>query len=426
MRVLHVTTEFPPVIYGGLGTAVGGLVNASARTDMAVGVLLIGGALVLDGKIHHPYGGPAQEKNEVIGKDLLTSANGVEFLQVPWDNAVEPAVQLVRDWRPDVVHLHTHWAWPVAKAIQEQTGTCLIYTVHSVDRAEYELGEEGPNLLDRCDDQQAALASSDRIIALTQHERSLLSRYYPWVRRNVRVIGNGIEDDNDASKACKARLPLDPILILYSGRLVDRKGIAELFAAVPQVLAKAPATRFVLAGGPAHWGAAEVERQWLRSELYPFRSQIQFTGWLSPAQLAIWYGKADVLVVPSRYEPFGMVVLEGMLHGLAIVAAASGGPKEILRHGRTGLLFPPKDVGALVRALVRVIEDPALRRRMSAAARKSVRTKWLWPRAVKQMHGVYQEALGAHALRRVTSGAGFDINKRDQPRAKTGISWGDT
>src|SRR6266849_2132760 len=183
MRVLHVTTEFPPVIYGGLGTAVGGLVNASARTDMAVGVLLIGGALVIDGKIHHPYGGPTLEKNEAIGKDMLTSANGVEFLQVPWDNAVEPAVQLVRNWRPDVVHLHTHWAWPVAKAIQEQTGTCLIYTVHSVDRAEYELGEEGPNLLDRCDDQEAALASADRVIALTRHERSLLSGYYPWVRR---------------------------------------------------------------------------------------------------------------------------------------------------------------------------------------------------------------------------------------------------
>src|SRR3954465_3734298 len=98
MRVLHVTTEFPPVIYGGLGTAVGGLVNASARTDMAVAVLLIGGALVIDGKVHHAYGGPAPEQNRVIGKEMLTGASGVEFLQVAWDNAVEPAVQLVRNW----------------------------------------------------------------------------------------------------------------------------------------------------------------------------------------------------------------------------------------------------------------------------------------------------------------------------------------
>jgi glycogen(starch) synthase len=404
MRVLHVTTEFPPVIYGGLGTAVGGLVNASARTNMTVGVLLIGGALVIDGKVHHPYGGPNSGRSAILQEGVLTNSDGVEFVQVPWNNAIGPAVRLVREWRPDVVHLHTHWAWPVARAIQAHTDTCLVYTVHSVDRAEYELGEEGPNLLDRCDDQEAALAAADRVIALTRHERELLARYYPWVRRDVSVVGNGIDEFAGFERVKREREPTDPILVLYSGRLVERKGIPELLAAIPQVLARAPATRFVFAGGPAHWDAADVERQWLRPEISPFRSQIQFTGWLPPQQVAYWYREADVLVVPSRYEPFGMVILEGMLHGLPIVAAAAGGPSEILTHGRTGLLFPPKDVSAFAQALMRLIEDPALRKRLGRAAARCVRRQWLWPRTVKQMCDVYQKAINAHARRRPSPG----------------------
>jgi glycogen(starch) synthase len=369
---------------------------------MIVGVLLVGGALVIDGKIYHAYGRPAWAGNAPSEDTMLTSEDGVAFLQVPWDNALEPAVRLARDWRPDVVHLHTHWAWPVARAIQDQIGTCLIYTVHSVDRAEYELGEEGPNLLDRCDDQQAALAAANRVIALTRHERDLLSHYYPWARREIRVVGNGIDDCIEAREAVNKEQIRESALVLYSGRLVERKGIAELLSAVPKVLAKAPDTHFVLAGGPAHWGAADVERQWLNPALCPYQGQIRFTGWLPPSEVAQWYRKADILVVPSRYEPFGMVVLEGMLHGLPIVAAAVGGPKEILKHDRTGVLFPAKDVEALVLSLLRLIENPTLRRRIGRAAAQAVRSRWLWPDTVRKIRTVYQEAVKANTNGRAT------------------------
>src|SRR5256884_3452609 len=82
-----------------------------------------------------------------------------------------------------------------------------------------------------------------------------------------------------------------------------------------------------------------------------------------------WYDSADVLVVPSWYEPFGMVILEGMLHGLPIVASAIGGPAEILEHERTGLLFPPRDVEALACALLQLVENPAQRRNSGSNTR---------------------------------------------------------
>jgi glycosyltransferase involved in cell wall biosynthesis len=161
------------------------------------------------------------------------------------------------------------------------------------------------------------------------------------------------------------------------------------------VLRAEPRARFVLAGGPPFVEPADLERQWLPPELAPHRGRVHFTGWLSPSQVEAWYSAADVLVVPSRYEPFGMVVLEGMLHSLPIVASAIGGPAEILRDDRTGLLVPPRDPGALARALIRLVKDVPTRLQIGAAAAREVRRRWAWPQRVYRMRSVYRELTAA-------------------------------
>jgi glycogen(starch) synthase len=91
---------------------------------------------------------------------------------------------------------------------------------------------------------------------------------------------------------------------------------------------------------------------WLSPALRAHQDRIHFTGWLTPDKMAEWYRIADILVMPSWYEPFGMVILEGMLHGLPIAATSVGGPADILKHEDTALLFPPKDVDSLATALL--------------------------------------------------------------------------
>jgi glycosyltransferase involved in cell wall biosynthesis len=86
-----------------------------------------------------------------------------------------------------------------------------------------------------------------------------------------------------------------------------------------------------------------------------------------------------------------MVVLEGMLHGLPVIAAEVGGPADILEHGRTGLLFPPRDVAALAAALRQLVENGEDRHRMGDAAAREVRHRWLWERLVPDMLDVYRE-----------------------------------
>src|SRR5262249_24120525 len=136
---------------------------------------------------------------------------------------------------------------------------------------------------------------------------------------------------------------------------------------------------------------AEVAAQWLTPEAAPHQARIHFTGWLSPAQLTSWYRSADVLVVPSRYEPFGMVILEGMAHRLPIVASDVGGTAEILDHGRTGLLFPPRDVAALADQLIALVRDRGLRQRLGRSGAEEARLSWTWPKRVAAMREVYFE-----------------------------------
>lgn len=385
MRVLHVTTEYPPIIHGGLGTAVGGLVAASARAGLNVAVLLVG-----DGT-HSAYASIPADDGRSHARSKQVSAR-ILVHAIPHAGAADEAIRFARQWKPDVVHVHVFWLAHVAMAVRTATGTPVVYTVHSLDRAEYEIGDGPPECLTQWNTQSALIDAADRVVALTADERGLITRYCRTARARVRVVGNGIADSPAARRALLRDHP-DPVTILYSGRFVDRKGIRELLDAAPHVLEAHPGVRFVLAGGHRHCSGADMARHWLTSSGHAWGDRIVFTGWLDQEALSRWYACADVLVVPSWYEPFGMVVLEGMLYGLPIVACNVGGPRAILRHGATGLLCEPRDSAALADALLRIVTDRPLRARLGRNAARQVRKRWLHERVVPRMAAVYREVV---------------------------------
>jgi glycogen(starch) synthase len=382
VRVFHLTTEFPPIIYGGLGTATGGLVRALARSGIDVAVLLIGSASGAGYREFAPDPAAVARRRR---------ARGAMIFEASWFEDIESMVRRVRGWRADLLHLHSFWLWPIAQALRDRLGLPLVYTVHSLDRAEYEMGAGPPQCIGQWTQQESVIHGADVVITLTGSERELLAQYCPGVDDRIRIVGNGIEDAPLRRRARGAR-SLAPT-VLFSGRFVDRKGIWELIGAIGIVLAAAPDVRFVLAGGHRGCPAEQMEAWLIPEGLRRYRSQIHFTGWLTPEQMAGHYRVADILVVPSWYEPFGMVVLEGMIHGLAVAAAAVGGPAEILRDGETGLLFPPCDTQALADAILRLTRDGDLRLRLAAAGARKVRENWLWPCIVQKMERVYDEAV---------------------------------
>jgi glycogen(starch) synthase len=192
MRVLHLTTEFPPLVYGGLGTAVGALVRASSHAGIEVAVLLVGAG-----------GDPSYVQPAFVRKRPRSEAGiklpaGIHLCPVSHAEAEDRGVRLVKEWRPEVIHLHVFWLWPLARTICARTGIRLVYTVHSLDRAEYELGQGPSECLSQWETQADLIASADLIVALTRSEHELLTEYCPLVRDRIRVVGNGIEDSTAA------------------------------------------------------------------------------------------------------------------------------------------------------------------------------------------------------------------------------------
>lgn len=375
--VLHVTSEYPPVHFGGLGTAVAGLTRAQREEGLEVAVLLVDGGGYGYGYAYAREGWTALASSRA-GEDVVRSSYA-ECL------AVGPGVAAAREAR--ILHLHSSWLWPVAAAIRDATGVPIVYTAHSVDRAEVEHGEWLPHgsIQDR------VFAEADRVVVLSESEREYVLRHYPHLSHRVSVVGNGI---HLAPWAAPRRHRAGGAVVLYVGRFGTRKGVRDVIEAVPRVGRDVPSARFVFVGGASPADGPLEAAAWVPSRLRAHLGRMTFLGWRDAPQNATppWYAGADLLVVPSRYEPFGMVVLEGMLAGQAIVAAEAGGPGEILRHERTALLYPPGDVDALAATLVRLLRDPGLGRSLGAAAREEARARWAWPRVLPGVERAYAAA----------------------------------
>jgi glycogen synthase len=394
MRVLHITTEFPPIIYGGLGTAVGGLVSASVSHGLEVAVLLVG---------HGAIPGYLNSVSEFADAPAQRDDNCLVW-SVPHATSVTAGVEFARRWRPDVIHVHVFWLAHVAAAIRKATGAALVYTVHSLDRAEYEIGEGPPECLTQWSVQHDLICGADLVVALCELERQLVAEYCPAASDRIRIVGNGIADTRHARMSARHRRARDTITILFTGRFVERKGIREILEAAPAILAAAPHARLVLAGGHRHACADDLSRHWLPACCARVRDRIEFTGWQTQDQMCDLYSEADILLVPSWYEPFGMVILEGMLYGLAIIASRVGGPIDILHEEKTALFCEPRDVASLAAQQLRLVGDADLRSRLGRSAASQVRESWMYSNIVEQMTEVYAQSVNWKRLARARCG----------------------
>jgi glycosyltransferase involved in cell wall biosynthesis len=161
--------------------------------------------------------------------------------------------------------------------------------------------------------------------------------------------------------------------VTFVGRLEVRKGVIELAKAISLVLAQAPDTRFRLIGrsGP-HPATGEDMQSCMRRLIGPFASLVEFVGAVPYSQIPGYLSDTDICVFPSVWEASGFVCKEAMAAGRGVVASGGSGMAEIIEDGRTGRLAPPRNSGALARALLEMLSDPARRMEMGRAAREHV------------------------------------------------------
>ena len=401
MRVLHVTSEYPPLYFGGLGTSLAGLACAQVAAGVDVQVARVAGPQLYG--YPYPYGAMNRnwnatrvqpglnqysERGVFIEASRTHDCSGVPVLDCNWPAHEAELLEFAVGWAPDAIHLHSSWLWPVAKAMRDCTRSRVVYTVHSLDSSEAAAGET----LLHGHVQREAIEGADAVVALCQEESHLIAGQFPASKDRLHIVGNGVSTASGNRSAPARRNQDASVNILYAGRFATRKGVEDLFEAIPHVLNAGLDVQFVFAGGDSFSrGASGIEaaKAWLPPALNRHERSVSFKGWLNQRELTRCYENADVLVVPSRYEPFGMVVVEGMAHGLAVVAANTGGPAELIRHGESGLLFKPGDAQDLASALRTLAHDSQLRQALGQEASNWVRSQWSWDRIVAELERLY-------------------------------------
>lgn len=207
-----------------------------------------------------------------------------------------------------------------------------------------------------------------------------------------KVIPNPISQmmlDVALQVASKSKIATSPV-VLYTGRLAPVKGIDPLLKAIPIIRTSFPDATFVLAGP---WQMPQPPAHWNLSLNQTSADGILWLGHLPPLQLVEWYRHAALAVVPSYYETFGISVIEAMAFGLPVVATTAGGLPEVAENGVTGILVPPGDPQALAEAIIRLLCDPDLRRRMGEAGRERVLAKFTVEQVVVKTIEVYDRVL---------------------------------
>jgi glycosyltransferase involved in cell wall biosynthesis len=363
VRILHVTRDFPPRSNGGISTAVGGLVAAAERAGVEQAVLSF--------DAWRPRGKARAKK--------LPDTGRVVRLTGPDD--LPRAAAHARRFAPDLVHVHHAMLWEAARELP--TDAPGVFSVHVVQAVQRRLrGLETPTRSEEA--QAAAMLEAARVLVPSEATRRDVGALAPGVASTLRVAPFGVGS---------LPLPAPPpragegerATVLYAGRFADVKGTAELFEAIDRVVTRVPSARFLLAGGlPDN---RRAERRW-RERFHARTSaaakdRTDFLGWLDPDALEERYASAALLVAPSWHETFGLAVAEAMARGLAVVASDAGALPELVTHGETGLLVPPRDPEALTDALVELLESPERLARMGAAARATTK------------HGTWTERIGA-------------------------------
>ncbi|MCA1833939.1 MAG: glycosyltransferase family 4 protein [Actinomycetota bacterium] len=178
----------------------------------------------------------------------------------------------------------------------------------------------------------------------------------------------------------------DTPVVFATGRLVKEKGFETLIAAMDHV----PMPVELVIAGEGHFGE-DLRR---KSKTVASRHRVRFLGWLGPAELAGWYLRADVVAVPSAWpEPFGIVGLEAMAAGRAVVAPRIGGIEEWLSDGVTGIVVPPHDAEAFGAALAQLTADAGMRTRMGEAGRARAHDEFSLARHMERVEALYKQVM---------------------------------
>jgi glycogen synthase len=384
LRVLMLSWEYPPLLVGGLGRHVGALSRELAARGVRVDVLTRGGSDL------PPV---TEEEGVTVHRVLPYFGQPADF--PAWTMHLnfalcEAAAILLRNVgaREDVV-VHAH-DWLVAYAgrfIKGAWRTPLVVTLHATEHGRMN-GIHDATQKYINDVEWWLTYEAWRVIVCSQSMFAEAAGLFQIPPDKTAVIPNGVDLPEPGllpDVRSRYALPAEPLLF-HVGRLVPEKGAGVLL----ESLAQCGTGRLVIAGrGP--WERELRERALAMG----IADRVVFAGFVTDETRQALFQQADLTVVPSLYEPFGIVALEAMAAGAPLVVSDVGGLSEIVRHGVTGLTARPGSPRDLAAQMTLLLQDRALARRLGEAAQDEVRRRYRWSSIAEATEAVYREVLAA-------------------------------
>ncbi len=383
MNIAMITWEYPPRIVGGIARHCEGLAQGFSKLGHEVHVF----TLDFPGTLTY------EEKEKLRIYRTPTEVGHPNFLTwvLLFNHFIEKRIAGVsKTVEFDVLHVHDWITAPASIAFEKFCRKPMVFTVHSTEHGRSGLHTPDSFTIDGLE--WWATYEANKVIVTSGAMKGEVCGHFKLPNEKVEVIPNAI----DLSKyheefdrwALRARYGVQPHekLILCVGRLVPQKGIEYLIQAVPLVSQRYPEAKFIIVGDGWYrdhleWVANSTGQRW----------RIMFTGFIPDSDLVGLTKAADVMVVPSVYEPFGIVALEGMAAGVPVVASQVGGLVEFIEHDKTGVLTYPRKPESIAWGINYVLSNPDHARWMIQNARETVQRAYSWEAVAKKTSKVFEE-----------------------------------
>ena len=400
MKALFYTREFPPYVYGGAGVHVEYLADELSKL-MDVEVRCFGDQENQNGTLS-VKGFPFEnlvfnESNSQLKAVFQTLSTCIHMNS--------------QDSHADIVHCHTWYAQFAGIVAKLCYGIPLVITTHSLEplrpwkREQLGRGYDASSWVEK-----TAIEMADAVIAVSKETKEDVLKYFNVEESKIKVIYNGINLQQynittDSSTLDEYGIDKSKPFVLFVGRITRQKGIIHLVNAIKYI---DPKTQIVLcAGAPDTKDIGKEMEDAVNNVKKTRHNVIWIDKMLEKEQIIQLYSHADVFCCPSIYEPFGIINIEAMACGTAVVASAVGGIKEVVVDGETGILVPleqqkvapfePVDPDKFARDLANgintLISNKALRETMALKGRKRVEDYFDWSSIAKQVEDLYQSLI---------------------------------
>lgn len=391
LRVLMFSWEFPPRVVGGLARHVHDLSVALAAQGTGVDVVTIDddGSAPAE-EIMHGVRVLRVKPFHLVPRDFIS---GILQLNLAMLQQTLDLIQQGEEY--DLVHAHDWLVAYAARAVKHAMKLPLVATIHAT---EYGRNRGLHN------DEQRYISDVEwwltyeawKVVCCSHYMRQELQRVFHLPDDKIETVANGVDPGQfhvgrHDHKVRQLYCAPDEKLVFFVGRLVQEKGVHVLLAAIPQILAAIPKTKFVIAGkGPA-LDSLRVQTRQLGIE-----SHVYFTGYIDDPTRNALYQASSVAVFPSLYEPFGIVALEAMAANVPVVVSETGGLSEIVAHGKDGLKCLPGNANSLATQVIALLSNETYARQLAEQGFQKAENDFSWQEIAGRTRNIYQHVLTAY------------------------------